>query len=138
MTRRMNNFCEKYGKKLDLVLEPGRFLVAESGVLLSTVTEIKNNPKRTFVGVNTGFNHLIRPTMYGSYHEIINTSRAKGLVIKADIVGNICESGDVFGRDRKITSPKVGDILAILNAGAYGYVMASHYNSRSLPREILV
>lgn len=138
ITKRMNNFCKKYGKELDLILEPGRFLVAQSGFLLTTVTEIKNNPKRTFVGVDTGFNHLIRPAMYGSYHEIINASRVRGAHIKADIVGNICESGDVFARDRKIVDPRVGDILAILNAGAYGYVMASRYNSRDLPNEILI
>lgn len=138
ITKRINNFCEKYGKELTMIIEPGRFLVAESGVLLATVTEIKNNPTRTFVGVDTGFNHLIRPAMYGSHHEIINASKVKGAKMKADIVGNICESGDVFGRDRMITKVEIGDILAILNAGAYGYVMASHYNSRPLPREILI
>lgn len=138
ITKRMNNFCKRYGGELGLILEPGRFLVSQSGFLLTTVTEIKNNPKRTFVGVDTGFNHLIRPAMYGSYHEIINASRVMGVHIKADIVGNICESGDVFARDRKISSPKVGDVLAILNTGAYGYVMASRYNSRALPNEILI
>lgn len=138
ITKKINLFCKKYGKELNIMFEPGRFLVAESGVLLTRVTEIKNNPKRTFVGVDTGFNHLIRPTMYGSYHEILNASRIKGGIIKADIVGNICESGDVFGRDRKISKPKIGDVLAVLNAGAYGYVMASHYNSRALPKEILL
>ena len=138
ITKKMKKFCEKYGRKLIMILEPGRFLVAQSGFLLTTVTEIKNNPKRTFVGVDTGFNHLIRPAMYGSYHEIINANKIKGVKIKADIVGNICESGDVFGRDRKITLPQVDDVLAILNAGAYGYVMASQYNSRPLPCEILI
>jgi diaminopimelate decarboxylase len=138
ISKRMTNFSKKYGKDLNLMMEPGRFLVGQSGVLLATVTEIKNNPERTFVGVDTGFNHLIRPAMYGSYHEIINASRIKGGSKKVDIVGNICESGDVFARDRKISQTKVGDILAILNAGAYGYVMASHYNSRPLPREILI
>ncbi len=137
MAKRMNNFCKKYGRELSMIAEPGRFLVAESGILLATVTEIKNNPNRTFVGVDTGFNHLIRPTMYGSYHEIINASRVNGKKIKADIVGNICESGDVFGKDRKITQSKIGDIVAILNVGAYGYVMASEYNKRLLPKEIL-
>lgn len=138
ITKRMKNFSKKYGRELFIILEPGRFLVAQSGVLLATVTEIKTNPKRTFVGVDTGFNHLIRPAMYGSFHEIINASKIKGVNQKADIVGNICESGDVFGRDRKISRPYVGDILAILNAGAYGYVMASKYNSRLLPKEVLV
>lgn len=138
LSAKMNDFCKKYGKSLTLMLEPGRFLVAQSGTLLTTVTEIKNNPKRTFIGVDTGFNHLIRPAMYGSYHEIINTSRRKGAFKKVDIVGNICESGDVFARDRKIINPQIGDILAILDAGAYGYVMASRYNSRTLPHEILI
>jgi len=138
ITERMNNFNKKYGRELDMLIEPGRFLVAQSGVLLTNVTEIKNNPKRTFIGVDTGFNHLIRPAMYGSYHKIINANRIKGITVRADIVGNICESGDVFGRDRKISCPKIGDTLAILNAGAYGYVMASHYNSRLLPKEILI
>ena len=138
ITKKMSNFCKKYGRELTMILEPGRFLVAESGILLATVTEIKNNPKRNFVGVDTGFNHLIRPILYGSYHEILNASRVKGEKIKADIVGNICEAGDVFGRSRIIVKPKIGDILAIKNVGAYGYAMASHYNNRSLPREILV
>jgi diaminopimelate decarboxylase len=137
MTRKMDRFCQVYGKKLTIILEPGRFLVAESGVLLATIMEIKKNPNRTFVGLNTGFNHLIRPAMYGSYHEIINTSRTKEPIMQADIVGNICESGDVFAHARKI-SGKIGDVLAILNAGAYGYVMASKYNSRPLPKEIMV
>lgn len=138
ITKKMSNFCKKYGRELTMILEPGRFLVAESGILLATVTEIKNNPKRNFVGIDTGFNHLIRPILYGSYHEILNASRVKGEKIKADIVGNICEAGDVFGRSRIIVKPKIGDILAIKNVGAYGYAMASHYNNRSLPREILV
>ncbi len=134
----MERFCKKYGRELKMMIEPGRFLVAESGVLLTSVTEIKKNPKRTFVGVDTGFNHLIRPVLYGSYHEILNASKIKGRKIKADIVGNICESGDVFGRDRMITPPHAGDILAIKNAGAYGYAMASHFNLRALPKEVLI
>src|SRR3989344_2730590 len=138
MTRKMNNFSKIYGRELNMILEPGRFLVAEAGTLLANVTEIKTNPKRTFVGINTGFNHLLRPAMYGSHHEIINANKIKGAIIKVDVAGNICESGDVFGRDRKISKPKVGDVLAIKNSGAYGYVMASRYNSRELPREILI
>src|SRR6185369_4235450 len=121
-----------------MVLEPGRFLVAEAGTLLTAVTEVKNNPSRSYVGVDTGFNHLIRPMLYGSYHEIMNAYRKRGRMIKADVVGNICESGDVFGRDRMISSPHSGDVLAILNAGAYGYVMASRFNSRPLPIQILI
>jgi len=134
----MHDFCERYGKELFMILEPGRFLVGQGGVLLATVTEIKKNPRRTFVGINTGFNHLIRPAMYGSFHEIVNASRIKASKIKTDVVGNICESGDVFGRDRKISRPNVGDVLAIMNVGAYGYVMASKYNGRSLPKEVFI
>jgi diaminopimelate decarboxylase len=136
--KKMKKFCGEYGRELQMILEPGRFLVAESGTLLATVTEIKQNPTRTFVGIDTGFNHLIRPILYGSYHEIINATQRQGPKIKVDIVGNICESGDVFGRDRIITPTKTGDILAIQNTGAYGYAMASHFNSRSLPTEILI
>ncbi len=138
ITKRMNDFCKKYGRELTMVLEPGRFLVAQSGVLITTVTEIKKNPKRTFVGVDSGFNHLIRPAMYGSYHQIVNASQITGRKIKVDVVGNICESGDVFGRDRIISNPRIGDILIIQDTGAYGYVMASRYNSRSLPEEVLI
>src|SRR3989338_8288273 len=138
MTKKMNRFCQKYGSGLTMIIEPGRFLVAEAGILLATVTEVKVNPERTFIGLNTGFNHLIRPAMYGSYHKIVNASRVKGSMVKADIVGNVCETGDVFGRDRRVVNPKVGDIFAILNTGAYGYVMASRYNSRPLPKEILI
>jgi diaminopimelate decarboxylase len=138
MTRKMNSFCKKYGKNLSMILEPGRFLVAESGFLLARVTEIKKNPERTFIGVDTGFNHLIRPTMYGSYHQITNGTNVQGKKSKVDIVGNICESGDVFGRNRLIVRPRMGDLFVIHNAGAYGHVMASKYNSRDLPKEILL
>jgi len=138
VAKKMKKFCKEYGKELTMVLEPGRLLVAEAGTLLATATEIKQNPTRTFIGVDTGFNHLIRPILYGSYHEIINTKKRPGAGMTADIVGNICESGDVFGRNRKITPTKTGDILAIRNAGAYGYAMASHFNSRPLPLEILI
>ncbi len=138
MKRRMQKFCQKYSRKLVMIIEPGRFLVAQSGILLAKVTEIKINPKRSFVGLNTGMNHLVRPAMYNSYHKIINASRFKGKSMKADIVGNICESGDFLGRDRIITYPKIGDILAICDVGASGYVMASEYNSRPLPKQVLI
>jgi diaminopimelate decarboxylase len=138
MTKRMNKFCREYGKDIIMVIEPGRFLVAESGFLLTQVMEIKINPGRTFVGIDTGLNHLIRPAMYGSHHEIIPASNVHGAQMKVDIVGNICESGDVLGRDRMIARLKKGDIVVILNTGAYGYVMASHYNTRSLPLEIFL
>ena len=129
-------FTKEYGRALKMSFEPGRYFVAESGYLLVTVNDIKRNPEKTFVGVDSGMNHLIRPAMYGSYHEITNLSRS-GKKEAVTIAGNICESGDVFAKDRPITSPKIGDTLAIKNAGAYGYSMSSRYNLRPCPMEIL-
>jgi len=128
-----------------MAIEPGRYIVAESGVLLCRVNTIKRNTNHIFVGVNTGFNHLIRPTMYGAYHEIIKTAEVKGKhTEKIAICGNICESGDVFTRDehgivdRELPQIKEGDVLAILDTGAYGYAMASTYNLRPRPAEVMV
>ena len=132
------NFIQKYGRKIKFSFEPGRYLVAEAGYLLVKVTDIKKNPTKTFVGVDSGLNHLIRPAMYGSYHEILNTSNAGSKKEKVTIAGNICESGDVFAKNRMIAKPKIGDILAIKNVGAYGYVMSSEYNSRPKPEEFMI
>ena len=122
---------------MELRLEPGRFLVAESGVLLTTVTSVKTNPDgRTYVGCDTGFNHLIRPMMYGSYHPISNISNPDGAIQAVDVVGNICESGDVFARQRELPEPRLGDVLAIGCSGAYAMSMGSTYNLRPLPAEI--
>lgn len=132
-----SSFCKHYGKEITLYFEPGRYCVAESGTLLCTVTTLKKRGKKMLVGVDTGFNHLVRPVMYDSYHHIINMMSA-GRMKKYDIYGNICESGDCFGKDRKIAEIKEGDILAILDAGAYGFSMASNYNSRPLPAEVLI
>lgn len=131
-------FCQKYGKNLTLIIEPGRFFVAESGFLLTKVNTIKKNDVRKFAGTDSGFNHLIRPAMYGSYHPMYNASNMEGEEEKIDICGNICESGDFFARDRILPKIKEGDILAIGHAGAYGFSMASNYNSRPLPAEVLV
>jgi diaminopimelate decarboxylase len=139
---------KKAGRRLELHLEPGRVLVAEAGSLLTTVTSVKTNPDslidgkvipgRTYVGCDSGFNHLLRPAMYGAYHRIDNLSRpsAPGKVV--DVVGNICESGDVFARDRELPEPRVGDVLALRDAGAYGMAMASTYNIRPLPAEVVI
>lgn len=135
---RTREFVRSYGKPIHFAFEPGRFLVAESGTLLVSVTDMKSTSKHFFVGVNSGFNHLIRPAMYGSYHPIENLSRTKGITKAITIAGNICESGDLFAIDRKMVVPQLGDVLAIRNAGAYGMSMASHYNQRPLPREVLV
>lgn len=131
-------FCEEYGKDVEFWIEPGRFLVGESGYLLTTVNTIKYNPGYKYIGTDSGFNHLVRPTMYGSYHEIVNASNPDGELEKVTVCGNVCESGDIFARDREIPKINEGDILAILNAGAYGYSMASNYNTRPLPAEVLV
>jgi diaminopimelate decarboxylase len=132
------NFCSEYGRDVSFWIEPGRYLVGESGFLLTTVNTIKTNPAYKYVGTDSGFNHLVRPAMYGSYHEIINTSNPEGELETVTVCGNICESGDIFARDRRLPVIREGDILALENAGAYGYAMASNYNTRPLPAEVLV
>jgi len=120
-------------------IEPGRFLTAEASVVLVEVNTIKKTKDKNFVGTNGGFNILIRPTMYDSYHHVINCiNKNQHKMIQADIVGQICESGDVIGRNRYIIEPEGGDFLAILDAGAYGFSMGSIYNSRPRPAEILI
>lgn len=146
IAERFKEFCDEYGKQLILTVEPGRFLVAESGVLLARVNTVKETPKHKFVGVDSGFNHLVRPAMYGSYHEIVKVDEVKSeKTEKVLIAGNICESGDVFTLgvggekiDRELPELKEGDIIAILDAGAYGFSMASTYNMRPRPAEVMV
>ncbi|MHA2287211.1 MAG: diaminopimelate decarboxylase [Promethearchaeota archaeon] len=120
-------------------IEPGRYLSAESTILLAQINTIKDNGFKLFAGVDAGFNTLIRPTMYGSYHHIIpcDLKRNEGK-LDYDIVGPICESGDVLGRGRKLRKLRESDHLAILDTGAYGYVMSSPYNSRPRPAEVLI
>ena len=132
------HFTKRYGKPVEMSFEPGRYLVARAGYLIVRVNDIKRNPTRTFVGVNSGFNHLIRPAMYGSYHEIVNATHPRNKREKVTIAGNVCESGDVFARDRMLPAPELGDILIIKNAGAYGYTMSSDYNLRPKPHEVLI
>ena len=123
----------------ELWLEPGRYLVAESGVLLTKVSMVKETPYRKFVGVDAGFNTLIRPAMYGSYHHMVLANRLDApLAENYDVVGPLCESGDVLARDRCLPEISEGDILAILSVGAYGYAMSSQYNSRPRAAEVLV
>lgn len=125
--------------QLKLWLEPGRFLVAESGVLLARVTQIKNKQGIYFIGIDTGMNSLIRPALYGSYHEIVNLSKLNNPHTHiAQIVGPICESGDVLGYGRSMPETEEGDVLLIANTGAYGYSMGSHYNLRAPARELLI
>lgn len=130
-------FYESYGRKLELWIEPGKYLVSEAGTLLVKTNVVKPTPSVDFVGVNSGLNHLIRPMMYDAYHEIINVSNRTGGQKVYTVVGNICET-DTLGADRKINEVREGDILAIKNAGAYGYSMASTFNSRLRPAEVMV
>ena len=120
-----------------LWMEPGRYLVANAGVLLTTVTQRKTKGSLNYVGVDTGMNSLIRPVLYGAYHEIVNLSRPDvPATFQANIVGPICESGDTLGYERSIAEPQEGDVLLIDTAGAYGRVMSSDYNLRSPAVEI--
>jgi len=130
---------EQFQKKLQIWIEPGRYLVALAGVLLVKVTQRKNKEGNNFVGVNTGFNSLIRPMLYGAYHEIFNLSRIDDpLTMTTEIVGIICESGDVFGHNRRLPDTKENDILLIAVTGAYGHSMSSNYNLRDPAQEILI
>jgi len=115
-------------------LEPGRYVVAESGVILARVTQIKGKGEVRYVGVATGMNALIRPALYGSYHEIVNLTRLdEERTERANVVGPICESGDTLGLDRLLAPTREGDVLLIANTGAYGFVMSSRYNLREPP-----
>ncbi|OGG38819.1 diaminopimelate decarboxylase [Candidatus Jorgensenbacteria bacterium GWA1_49_17] len=134
----LRRFEKRYGKQVEFSFEPGRYLVAEVGSLLVRVNDIKRNPTRTFIGVNSGMNHLIRPALYGSYHEVLNATHPRNRSEKVTIAGNMCESGDLLAKNRFLPSPEIGDILVVKNAGAYGYSMSSHYNLRPRPAEILV
>jgi diaminopimelate decarboxylase len=137
LTKVFNDFCQSYGRKLELHFEPGKFIVSEAGLLLVKVTVVKPTPSLTFVGVNSGLNHLLRPMMYDAYHDIVNISNPTGSQKLYTVVGYICET-DTFGADRKLHEVREGDILAIKNAGAYGYSMASNYNSRLRPAEVML
>lgn len=131
-------FCERYGRRLEMYFEPGKFLVAQAGILLVTVTDIVTTPEKRLAGVNSGFPQLIRPMFYGAWHEVRNLSNPRGAAQVYDVVGNICESGDCFATDRRIPEIREGDVLAIDTAGAYCYSMGGHYNLRPMPAEVLV
>jgi diaminopimelate decarboxylase len=137
LSKSFNDFCVRYGKPLELWIEPGKFVVSESGVLLVQVNVVKPTPTITFAGVNSGLNHLIRPMMYDAYHHIVNISNPFGPRKTYSIVGYICET-DTFASDREVAEIREGDVLILQNAGAYGFSMASNYNSRFRPAEVLV
>ncbi|MBC6365445.1 diaminopimelate decarboxylase [Algoriphagus sp. AK58] len=130
-------FCKTYGRQLELWLEPGKFLVSEAGYLLVKANVVKETPTVTFVGVDSGLNHLIRPMMYDAYHSVYNLSNPEGKKAKYNVVGYICET-DTIAAHRELTEVKQGDLLVIKNAGAYGFSMASNYNSRLRPAEVLI
>ena len=136
LSKRFNAFCAEYGKELTLIFEPGKFLVSEAGSFLVKVNVIKQTTSTVFAGVDSGFNHLIRPMLYGSQHQIDNISNPKGKERFYSIVGYICET-DTFANNRRIPEIKEGDILSFRNAGAYCFSMASNYNSRYKPAEVL-
>jgi diaminopimelate decarboxylase len=121
-----------------LILEPGRSLVGDAGALLTRVLYVKRNQQKNFVVVDAGMNDLIRPTLYGSYHKIVPMREGMPAVMQADVVGPICESGDFLAQDRAMPDVQPGDLLAVLTAGAYGFVQSSNYNSRPRPAEVLV
>ena len=125
--------------KYDLWLEPGRYLVSQAGVLLSRVTQVKGKGDMRYVGIGTGMNSLIRPALYGSYHEIVNLTKvAEVPTAMVTVVGPICETGDKLGSDRLLPHTEEDDVILIANAGAYGFVMSSQYNRRDVAREIVI
>ena len=142
LTVLIETFIAQYGRPVQIKTEPGRYVAAECGVLLGTVHACKKNNGDAYVGTDLGFNVLARPLLYESWHDIIAYREGKPLAAKdlkrQTIVGNICESGDILAKKRLLPPLKRGDILAVLDAGAYGFVMSSNYNSRLRPAEVLV
>ncbi|MCX5703323.1 MAG: diaminopimelate decarboxylase [Candidatus Omnitrophica bacterium] len=123
---------------LKIILEPGRFIVGNAGILVTKVLYIKSTPKKKFIIVDGGMNDLIRPALYGAYHNIQPLRRIAGPKQKVDVVGPICESGDFFAKERRLPKLKEGDYLAIMTSGAYGFSMSSNYNSRTRCKEVMV
>lgn len=136
--RRFTAFTERYGRKIDMLFEPGKYMVAEAGYLLTEVNTIKENRSRVIAGCDSGFPQLIRPVLYGAYHHIRNLSNPAGEPRVYDVCGNICETGDRFAEQRSIPEIREYDILAIGNAGAYCYSMGGVYNLRPMPREVVL
>jgi diaminopimelate decarboxylase len=136
-------WMKAYGREVQIKTEPGRYVVAESGVLLGTIHSVKTNHNKRYIGTDIGFNVLVRPAMYDSYHEIVVFRNGKPLTGEkrsiATVVGNICETGDILAKDRELPDDlQEGDIVAVLDAGAYGYSMCSNYNLRLRPAEVLI
>ncbi len=136
LSERFTEFCKEYGRDLTLAFEPGKFLVSAAGKFIAKVNVIKQTTSTVFAGIDSGFNHLIRPMLYGSQHEIHNISHPEGKERFYSVVGYICET-DTFATNRRISEIKEGDMLSFSNAGAYCFTMASNYNSRYRPAEVL-
>ena len=142
LTEALSHWTTTHDRKIKIKMEPGRYVVAECCVLLGTVQAVKHNGSKTYVGTDIGFNVLARPVMYDSHHdielyrnnELLKTD--KGSIVT--VVGNICETGDIIAKDRELPPAKEGDIIGIMDAGAYGYSMASNYNNRLRPAEVLI
>ena len=138
---KLDAIISSYKKKFPQVqfwMEPGRYLVANAGVLLAKVTQTKVKGNSGYIGLETGMNSLIRPSLYGAWHNIVNLSKYdKAPEITATIVGPMCETGDILGVDRKLPQTDAGDVFLIANSGAYGYSMASRYNLREPAQEII-
>jgi len=133
----VEKFKLKKGKDLKLIFEPGKFLVSDSGYFITKVNYVKKSSKNTFVQVNSGFNHFVRPTLYKSYHEIVNLSNPNDKKFDYSVVGYICEK-DTFAENREISRVSKGDLLCFKNSGAYGFTMTSNYNSRLKPTEVCI
>ena len=137
----LEKFNKARKKNIEIRIEPGKFLVSESTVLLARITTLKKKGDKTFVGLDTGFNHLIRPAMYDAYHHIVNLSKNDNLKNPqkiVQVVGNICETCDILNKEIKMADPQEGDLIAILVAGGYGTAMSSNYNMRNLAAEVLI
>ena len=134
----ITQFKSETGRQLELRIEPGKYLVSNSTALLAEVTTVKQKGGITFVGLNTGFHHLIRPAMYGAYQHIVNTTRPDAEKKWVQVVGNVCETCDVFSEGIDVADPQEGDLLAILVTGGYGAAMSSNYNMRSMAAEVMV
>ena len=137
VSQRFNKFCAETGKQIALVFEPGKFLVSAAGCLLMQVSNVRESNDTPFAYVSTGFNHFLRPMNYGAYHHLINLSNPEGPVRNYDVVGYLCET-DTFASGRPLHEIRKGDVICLMNAGAYGFTMASNYNSRPRPAEVLV
>ena len=136
LSKRFNSFCKSYGKNITLIFEPGKFLVSEAGKFICKVNSIKQTTSTVFAQVDSGFNHFLRPMMYGANHHIENISNPNDIQRYYSIVGYICET-DTFASNRKVSTINIGDLLCFNNAGAYCHTMSSNYNSRYRPAEAL-